>query len=141
MSRICPWLRYNYVDLPAVRKSCQAGAGRQTSPPKVTLTPLQPPPPRMEAPPVGILSGISYVSGIDYYKGICEQYAELVGKRLLMPPNPLLFLASVDWCVMFPLAPPPPPPLRRPLLRPSAPQLPAQLTCACFPTATRTRRC
>ena len=50
----------------------------------------------MEAPPVGILSGISYVSGIDYYKGVCEQYAELVGRRELMPPNPLLFLASVD---------------------------------------------
>ena len=40
-----------------------------------------------------------------------------------------------------PAGPPAPPPLRRPLLRPSAPQLPAQLTCACFPTATRTRRC
>lgn len=50
----------------------------------------------MEAPPVGILAGISYVSGIDYYKGVVEQYALLVGKRQLMPPNPLLYLASVD---------------------------------------------
>ena len=64
----------------------------------------------MEAPPVGILSGISYVSGIDYYKGICEQYAELVGKRHLMPPNPLLFLASVDWSAPLPRLPPLPRP-------------------------------
>jgi len=28
---------------------------------------------QMEAPPAGILSGVSYVSGVDYYKGICEQ--------------------------------------------------------------------
>jgi hypothetical protein len=50
----------------------------------------------MEAPPVGILSGISYVSGMDYYKGVNEQYAALVGKRQLMPPNPLMLMASVD---------------------------------------------
>ena len=36
------------------------------------------------------------VSGVDYYKGICEQYAQLKGKRHLMPPNPLMLLASVD---------------------------------------------
>jgi len=45
---------------------------------------------------IGILSGISYVSGLDYYKGINEQYAKLVGKRLLMPPNPRMLLSSVD---------------------------------------------
>jgi len=50
----------------------------------------------MNAPPAGILSGVSYVSGVDYYKGICEEFAKLKGKHYLMPPNPLLLMASVD---------------------------------------------
>eukprot|EP00729_Bicosta_minor_P011019 gene11019-13632_t len=52
----------------------------------------------IKEPPLvlGVLSGISYVSGIDYYKGINEGYAALVGKKHLMPPNPLMVMVSVD---------------------------------------------
>jgi len=50
----------------------------------------------MDARVAGILSGISYVSGIDYYKGINEEYAKIVGKRNLMPPNALMIMVSVD---------------------------------------------
>lgn len=53
--------------------------------------------PQVGQPPVlGILTGISYVSGIDYYKSVNEGYAKLTGKRHLMPPNPLIVMASVD---------------------------------------------
>jgi aspartate racemase len=45
---------------------------------------------------MGILTGISYVSGLDYYKGVNEEYAKIVGKKHLMPPNPLLIMVSVD---------------------------------------------
>ena len=45
---------------------------------------------------VGILSGISYISGIDYYKGINDKVTQLVPKKHLMPPNPLMVLVSVD---------------------------------------------
>ena len=36
------------------------------------------------------------MSGIDYYKSVNEGYAKLIGKRHLMPPNPLVVMASVD---------------------------------------------
>lgn len=44
----------------------------------------------------GVLTGVSYVSGIDYYRGINEGFAELLGKRHLMPPNPQMVLSSID---------------------------------------------
>eukprot|EP01059_Diplonema_ambulator_P007027 TRINITY_DN16567_c0_g1_i1.p1 TRINITY_DN16567_c0_g1~~TRINITY_DN16567_c0_g1_i1.p1 ORF type:complete len:249 (+),score=99.68 TRINITY_DN16567_c0_g1_i1:759-1505(+) len=51
----------------------------------------------MDAKVAGILSGVSYVSGIDYYKGINEQYGELVGSGTgLMPRNPLMIMVSVE---------------------------------------------
>ena len=48
------------------------------------------------APVGGILSGISYISGVDYYKGINDKVTQLVPKKHLMPPNPLLLMVSVD---------------------------------------------
>ena len=47
-------------------------------------------------PVLGLLSGISCVSGVDYYRGISERFGALVGAGKLMPPNPLLMMASVD---------------------------------------------
>eukprot|EP00041_Stephanoeca_diplocostata_P020271 m.451286 g.451286 ORF g.451286 m.451286 type:complete len:263 (+) comp21524_c0_seq4:555-1343(+) len=51
---------------------------------------------RDNLPVIGILTGISYVSGLDYYKGINEIFGRIVGKRHLIPANPLMLLASVD---------------------------------------------
>jgi len=49
-----------------------------------------------DRPMIGVLTGISYVSGIDYYRGINEGYAQICGKGEIIPPNPLMIMASVD---------------------------------------------
>eukprot|EP00040_Diaphanoeca_grandis_P028279 m.163498 g.163498 ORF g.163498 m.163498 type:complete len:270 (-) comp31293_c2_seq4:1633-2442(-) len=49
-----------------------------------------------ERPMLGVLTGISYVSGLDYYRGINEGYAKIIGKGEVIPPNPLMLVASVD---------------------------------------------